>query len=94
MTHIVCLYKTDDGIIDVSHKPYALHPMCGKDDAETLGCGLMFQANYCPGNDYAVYSLPEGECLTPDADDSFLHHAQQVLEDTYGDFIEERYDGA
>ena len=87
MTHIVCLYETDDGIVML--KPYALHPITGKEDAELIGCGLLYQADYCPGNSHAIWAFPYTECLTKDVDDEFYAKSYNELVLAYGEDLME-----
>ena len=86
MTHIVCMVKTDDGI-EIVGRPYALHPMCGKEEAELEGCGILFRAMYCGDGDHAIFALPSGDCLTSEVDDGFFTHAYSLLIETYGEDI-------
>ena len=83
MTHIVCLYNTDDGIVML--KPYALHPLCGKEDAELIGCGLLYEAGYSPGNNHAIWAFPYTECLTKYVDDEFYAKSYNELVLAYGE---------
>ena len=83
MTHIVWVYETDDGI-EVG-RPYPMHPLSCRQDADLIGKGLLFESSYSPGNRHAIFSLPDGECLSRDTEEEFEVKAYDVLVRDHGE---------